>query len=104
MAVYEAKSTRPVRKPHPLIGKLVRLNSEDFDYYCVSRFTADLGDGFLLARRLNPLTGRELANSHIVALGLLAQPEMAEIYDEWAAVPQEMPPDEERIIRLVPKE
>lgn len=37
---------------HPLIGKLLRWDTEDGDKYTVSRFTEDLGNGYFLAERL----------------------------------------------------
>jgi hypothetical protein len=43
------ESARVLRPSHPLIGKLLRCFSE-----VLSRFTADLGDGLMLARRLSP--------------------------------------------------
>jgi hypothetical protein len=39
---------------HPLIGKLLRWDSDDGEFYTVSRFTEHLGDHLLLATRLCP--------------------------------------------------
>jgi hypothetical protein len=106
MATYKAKSPRSVRQSHPLIGKLLRWNSEDLEYYTVSRFIADLGGGYLLARRINPRTGADFGDLHIVSLEAIAQPDMAGIYDDWDTLQREWesPHHEDRVIKLVPKE
>jgi hypothetical protein len=55
---------------HPLIGKLVRFDDEE--RWTVSRVDADLGNGYLLARRLSPATGDDLRVSHVVSLSALS--------------------------------
>ena len=51
-----------------------------------SKFVADLGSGLMLAQRFSPLTGRALAQSHVVVLASLAQSEFNEIFDSWEAL------------------
>ena len=68
---------------HPLIGKFVRYDGGDST---TSKFVADLGSGLMLAQRFSaPLTGRALAQSHVVVLASLAQSEFNEIFDSWEA-------------------
>jgi hypothetical protein len=75
---------------HPLIGKLLRWETEDGAAYTVSRFTTDLGNGFFLAMRLCPNHGTNLDMSHILSFEMLAEREGAEIYDDWDALEEAM--------------
>src|SRR5215475_14874534 len=71
---------------HPLSGKLLRLVCEDDPAaYTLSRFEADLGNGYLLARCLSPHTGEDLGASQVVAWARFARPDAAEVYDDWAS-------------------
>jgi hypothetical protein len=68
---------------HPLIGRLLRWDTEDGGQFTVSRFTDDLGNGYFLAMRLCPTHGTDLDVSHIVSLEMLAEREGADIYPDW---------------------
>ncbi|MBO0736428.1 MAG: hypothetical protein J2P48_07650 [Alphaproteobacteria bacterium] len=98
--------TEPVR--HPLIGKIVRYDVEDGAAYRVSRFTADLGNGLMLAKHISPHTGEDLRGSEILVLMHLAHDDMTEIYDDWAAMRADMeqyePAAAKRVVQLVPKD
>jgi hypothetical protein len=76
---------------HPLIGKLLRWDSEDGSEFSVSRFDAELGDSFFLLRRLCPNHGEDLGMSHVLSLGELAVREGAEIYDDWETLTEKRP-------------
>jgi hypothetical protein len=72
---------------HPLIGKLLRWDSDDGKFYTVSRFTDHLGRHLLLATRLCPREGTDLGVRHVVSLNMLAASgEGVEIFDDWQAL------------------
>lgn len=91
---------------HPLIGMLISIDDEEHESHTISRFTAEIGPGLMLARRLNPRTGEDLSQSHIIVLGQVAQDEWTVIFDDWNACEHyyECPHIEDRIVKLVPKE
>jgi hypothetical protein len=90
---------------HPLIGKLIMLDSEDRQSHTVSRFTAEIGPGLMLARRLNPRTGKDFAESHMIVLAEVAQDEWTMIFDDWPAYQRfgECPHEDQRVVKLVLK-
>jgi hypothetical protein len=90
---------------HPLIGKLVRFDTDDHEAHCLSRFSADLGDGLMLATRLSPRTGEPFDTAHIIVLSTIAQDEWTEIFDSFAAYVRatECPHEADRVVKLVPK-
>ncbi len=75
---------------HPLLGKILRWDTDNGESYTVSRFTTDLGNGFFLAMRLCPEHGTDLDVSHIVSLDSLAEREGAEIFDDWETLAEAM--------------
>jgi len=66
---------------NPLIGKILLYDTDDGDSYGVSRFDADLGDGYFLMRRINPRKYADLSMSHVVNIQHLAVEENSEIFD-----------------------
>ena len=90
---------------HPLVGKIVRIDQGD--YYQVSRFTADLGHGMMLARRISPHTGKDLRGEHVIVVAELTESDFTEIYESFDDLLED---DREyeggaspRVVRLVPK-
>lgn len=102
-----AKRTTPMTK-HPLAGKLISINDDDRGTYCISRFTAEVAPGLMLARRLNPRTGEEFAESHIINLVAVAEGEFTTIFDSWddCKTFYHCPHTAEKhvVVKLVPKE
>lgn len=72
-------------KKHPLVGKLIAIDSDDHDSHTISRFTAEVGPGLMLARRLDPRNGADFSASHLIVLGEVAQDEWTVIFDDWDA-------------------
>jgi hypothetical protein len=103
MANFKAKSARD---PGPLIGRWVKLLDHTEGYYSVVMITADLGGGFLLARRRSCTNGRDLGVSIVLSLHMLAIPDAAELYDDFAALQSsehEMDETAEKVVSLVPR-
>jgi hypothetical protein len=99
------------RHGYPLIGKLLRRVTEDGEYYTLSRFTADLGGGCFLARRIGCVSGKDLDPSHILFLPeLVAAGEGAEIFNSWEdfcraerELEDQAKTGDDKVVRLVPK-
>jgi hypothetical protein len=90
---------------HPLIGKVLHWDSPDGEYFTLSRFTADLGNGFMLAERTDPRTGESLNVEHVILLAQLVERDIADIYDNWQAHEQATtcPHEKKSVVKLVPR-
>jgi hypothetical protein len=75
---------------HPLVGKVLRYDVDDGDSYMISRFVADLGDGYFLRRRISPHNYSDLPMSHILSLGYHANEERSDIYEDIDALKESM--------------
>jgi hypothetical protein len=62
---------------HPLIGKV--LYYDHGEHYTLSEFVAYIGDGYFLARRINPNTGANCQQQHIVSLAELTAKDACDI-------------------------
>jgi len=91
---------------HPLVGKILRYDTDDGEAYMVSRFIADLGSGCMLAQRVSPHTGKDLNSQHIVFLPSIAAQEMTEIYADWDVFTAEMKSFDSpaKVVKLVPRQ
>ena len=105
MAIKSRNTSACAGQGHPLLGKVIRIDSDDGASHGVSRIVADLDNGLMLAKRLMPRTGRDIEVWHIIVLAVVGLNDMTEIYDSWEAYrrAEEGPPDEDRVVRLVPK-
>jgi hypothetical protein len=74
---------------HPLIGKILRWESEDGESFQVSQFVEALGDGYFLLERLCPrhrhTQATALGVQHVRTLDQLVAEEGADIFDNWDA-------------------
>jgi hypothetical protein len=90
---------------HPLIGKLLWLGDDDPQLLTVSRFEADLGNGLLLAVRIDSFSGQPLDSSHVVSLELIAAQGEAEIFEDWRSLTRAVdgPQEGDRVVQLGPE-
>jgi hypothetical protein len=84
-----------------LMGKVLRWDSPDNDYYTISRFDEDLGGGFWLAARLAPIGGGDLGSYHVVSLSELSNYDGADIYDNFEAFRRGVGREPAAVLRLV---
>jgi len=74
---------------HPLIGKILRWESEDGESFQVSRFIEALGDGYFLLERLCPqhhhAQAHALGVQHVRQIDQLVAEEGVDIFDNWDA-------------------
>jgi hypothetical protein len=74
-----------VSEKHGLIGYIIQISDRDRQRYCVSRVTKDLGNSFLLARRLHFDEKRrhckDLPQCHVLSIAALADPDLINVYE-----------------------
>ena len=72
---------------HPLIGKILRWDSDDGESFQISRFVEDLGGGYFLMERLCPqhrhTQATTLGVKHVRSIDQLTLEEGADIFDSW---------------------